>query len=133
MSLDVLMFKQMLIPIVAIVFGLGMPALVVFLVLHFQHRRQQLLMDTVRQLADRGQPIPRELLDPPRREQGSPQFRAITLVGVGIGLALMFWWQDLAFLMGIGGLLLCIGAAQLIALRLEPRTPRDAPAAASGR
>jgi hypothetical protein len=33
----------------------------------------------------------------------------------------MFWSMELASLMGIGGLLVCIGVAQLIALRLDAR------------
>lgn len=118
--------KMVLIPVVAIVFGLGMPALVVALVLHYRHKRQQLLHETVQHLADRGLPIPPELLDPPRRvPQHSRQFAAITLLGVAAGLALMFHMLELPRLMGLGVLLACIGGAQLIALRLERPRPGE--------
>ena len=118
--------KMVLIPVVAIVFGLGMPALVVFLVLHFRHRRQELLLDTVQRLAERGLPVPAELLDPPKRAtRHSRQFNAITMLGAAAGLAILFHMLDLQRLMGIGALVGCIGAAQLIALRLEPKAPAD--------
>lgn len=118
--------NMVLIPVVAIVCGLGLPALIVYLVLRAQKHRLTLLHETVQKLADRGLPVPQELLDPPRRAmQGSPQFRAITLLGVAAGLAVMFYLLDLVPLMGIGALLACIGIAQLIALRLEPQRPAD--------
>jgi hypothetical protein len=121
--------KTVLIPVVAIVFGLGMPALVVVLELHFRHKRQQLLHETVERLAERGLPIPPELLDPPRRPPPhSRQFAAITLLGVAAGVALMFHMFELPRLMGIGVLLACVGVAQLIALRLEPPAAGATPA-----
>lgn len=135
MDFSTLLLKQTLIPIVAIVSAVGLPALIVWLVLRHQQQRHQQLLETVRHLADRGMPVPRELLDPPRRQavQGSSQFRAITLVGVGLGLALMFYLLGLAFLSGIGALLVCIGVAQLIALRIERRSEPDDAAGTAGR
>ena len=118
--------KLVMVPVVAIVFGLGMPALVVYLVLHFRHRRQELLHETVQRMADRGLPIPPELLEPPRRPAPhSRQFNAITMLGVAVGLAILFHMLDLQPLMGIGALVACVGVAQLIALRLERPTPGD--------
>ena len=122
-----MIFKQALMPMVIAVTALTMPVLIVWLVLRIQQRRNQLLFDTVRHLADKGLPVPRELLDPPRRRGASPRFRAITVVGVGVGLVLMFWWMDMRPLIGLGLLALCIGAAQLLALAWEPK---DAPATA---
>ncbi|HET9975828.1 MAG TPA: DUF6249 domain-containing protein [Burkholderiaceae bacterium] len=122
----------LLIPIVAIV----MPIAIVAVVLYFKQRQRQALYETVKHFADRGMPVPRELLDPPQPQGasalGTPRFRAITLIGVGVGLALMFWTLDLRFLIGIGGLLVCIGVAQLFALKLDARDekqqrPADAP------
>jgi Domain of unknown function (DUF6249) len=116
--------KVVMVPVVAILAGLSFPALVVYLVLHFRHRRQELLHATVQRMAEQGLPIPPELLDPPQRPpQHSPQFNAITTLGVAVGLVVMFRMLDLQPLMGIGVLVGCIGIAQLIALRLEPRSP----------
>jgi Flp pilus assembly protein TadB len=111
------------------------PVVIVFVVLHFRQRQREQLYETVKHFADRGMPVPRELLDPPRQPRSAvtPRFYAITLIGAGAGLALMFWSLDLLFLLGIGGLVACIGIAQLIAWRLdrndeERRTARAATA-----
>jgi Domain of unknown function (DUF6249) len=111
----------LLIPILGILAGIVLPIAIVAIVMQSQQRQRAALLDTVKHLADRGLPVPAELLDPPRRaaNHDSPRFRAITLIGVGIGLALMFWMLNLEFLMGIGALLGCIGIAQLIAVRLD--------------
>jgi Domain of unknown function (DUF6249) len=123
----------LLIPIVAII----TPIIIVGVVLYFKHVQRRTLYETVKHFADRGMPVPRELLDPPPAQGapafGSARFRAITLIGAGAGLALMFWGLDLRFLMGIGGLLGCIGLAQLFALKLDARDEKqhrsaDAPA-----
>ena len=135
MGPDVL--KQTLVPIVAIMSGLimvFMPALIVYLVLQFRQRKAERVLETVKHLAERGLPVPRELLDPPRAAapndiSQTARFRAITLLGVGIGLSLMFHLLGLAFLVGIGALLICIGIAQLIAVWIEMRSPMKAPSA----
>ena len=111
----------LLIPILGILACIALPIAIVALVMHSQQRQRAALFDTVKHLADRGLPVPPELLNPPQggNAQTSPRFRAITLVGVGVGLALMFWLLNLQFLIGVGGLLVCIGAAQLFAIRLD--------------
>jgi Domain of unknown function (DUF6249) len=104
--------------------GIALPVLVIWLVLHFRERQRQQLYETARHYADRGMPVPRELLDPPtrsRRMANAPRFAAFTLIGVGVGIALMFWSLDLPSLIGIGGLVLCIGVAQLVAVVLDRR------------
>lgn len=117
----------LLIPIM----GILLPVFIVGLVLHFKQRQREALYETVKHFADRGMPVPRELLDPPQPAGasvlGTPRFRAITLIGVGVGLALMFWSLNLEFLIGIGGLLVCIGLAQLFALRLDANEARRKP------
>ena len=120
----------LLIPIVAIL----LPVLVVALVLHFKQRQRETLYETVKHFADRGMPVPRELLDPPQPAGqsvlGTPRSRAFTLIGTGIGLGLLFWFLELKFLIGIGGLLICIGLAQLFALKLDANDAKRERAAA---
>ncbi len=117
--------ESIIIPLAGMALGLVslfIPVLLVWLVMDYRQRRALALYETVKQFAERGQPVPPELLDPPRKHQQSgdtPLFRAITLIGVGVGLAVMFWLLDLRFLIGIGALLGCIGLAQIIALRIE--------------
>jgi Domain of unknown function (DUF6249) len=102
--------------------GIAFPLAVLVVVLQFRERQRKQLYDTVKHYADRGMPVPRELLEPPRRSAlNTPRYGAFTLIGLGVGLALMFWSLELASLMGIGGLLVCVGVAQLIALALDAR------------
>ncbi|HEX7439666.1 MAG TPA: hypothetical protein VF319_06160, partial [Caldimonas sp.] len=46
------------------IFSVLMPVLVVLVVMHYRHQRTIKLHETVKYLADRGMPVPRELLDP---------------------------------------------------------------------
>ena len=61
MDTSVLIFKQALMPMVVGVTALTMPVLIIWLFLRIQQRRNQLLFDTVRHLADKGLPVPREI------------------------------------------------------------------------
>ena len=106
----------MLIPIA----GMILVAYLVYLALHFRQQRNDKLMETVQRLADRGQPIPPWLLEPPERSS-TPFYGAMTLIGVGVGLMLMFYTMNLAKIIGIGLMVACIGVAQLIALAIESR------------
>jgi Domain of unknown function (DUF6249) len=110
----------LLIPIIAIL----APIIIVGVVLYFKQAQRRDLYQTVKHFADRGMPVPRELLDPPKPAQrpgNAPRFIAFSLIGTGLGVALMFALMDLHFLMGIGGLLVFIGLAQLFALQLDER------------
>jgi hypothetical protein len=124
-----IVFKQALLPMVAILCGVGMPTLIVYLVARYKLQRHRQLLDIVCQLADKNLPVPRELLDPPRRagNPSSPLFRAFTLIGAGVGLALMFRQMELPTMMGVGALALCVGVAQLLALGVERRSAGAAP------
>jgi predicted PurR-regulated permease PerM len=107
--------------------GIAFPLVVIFLVLHFRERQREKLYETVKHFADRGMPVPRELLEPPQaqRQPGvTLRYIAITLIGVGVGMMLMFWSFELPAQMGIGGLVVCIGVAQWIALTLDAREAR---------
>ncbi len=111
------------IPIVAIVGGLL-----------YKWNREQMLHETIRQLAAKGQPIPPELLAgrtpragaAPASPAGPAALRSgVKLVAVGIGLALMFRvMQPNDWLWAIGMIPLCLGLGYLVLWKLEsPRTP----------
>jgi hypothetical protein len=109
--------------------GIAFPLVVIFLVLQFRERERNKLHETLRYFADRGMPVPRELLDPPRPESklaSAPRFVAFSLVGVGVGIMLMFASMDLMSLIGIGALVVCVGVAQLLALALDARDAKKA-------
>jgi hypothetical protein len=125
--LNQLLTPGLLIPVVAIL----MPLVVVVVALNFAYRYQERKHKTIVDLLEKGLPVPRELLRPQQRT-GSPLMRALTLVGVGVGVCAF-----LALLIGVehgvwacGLIPLCIGVAQLIALKLEPQRPApDEPSA----
>lgn len=122
-----LLNPELLIPIVAIL----MPLVIVVLALNFAFRYQERKHKTIVDLLEKGLPVPRELLGSPQRT-GSALMRALTLVGTGVGLCAF-----LAALLGLehgvwacGLIPLCIGLAQLVALKIEPQRPaRDEPSA----
>ena len=113
-----LLRPELLIPVVAIL----MPMIVVVVALNFAYKYQERKHKTIVDLLEKGLPVPRELLRAPQRT-GSPLMRALTLVGVGIGvcafLGAMFRFDRGLWASGL--IPLCIGVAQLIALRLEPQ------------
>ena len=122
-ALSKLLEPALLIPVVAILTPIGMIVVVGL----FVHKLQERKHATIVSLLEKGLPVPRELLNPPRRE-GSPLMRALTLIGVGVGvsafLGAMFHFDHGLWACGL--IPFAIGVAQLIALKLEP--PRaDAP------
>ena len=115
-----LISPEVLIPVCGILMPLG----VVVAALHFAWKFQERKHMTIVDLLEKGLPVPRELLRSPRRE-GSALMRALTLVGVGVGtsafLGAMFQFDHGLWAAGL--IPLCIGVAQLIALKLEPQAP----------
>ena len=114
----------LMIPIVAIVGGFMTRA-----------RREQLLHETVRQLSERGQPIPPELLNEgsgalmPEWSKGRRQRSALNdglvSIAVGLGLMVMFWaMRPGDWLWAIGCIPLFIGIAKLLVWRFEAKQDR---------
>jgi len=128
--LSKLLEPSLLIPIVAIL----MPIAIVIVALVFAQRFQERKHATIVNLLEKGLPVPRELLAPPRRE-GSAMMRALTLIGVGVGvtafLGAMFQLDHGLWAAGL--IPLAIGVAQLVALKLEPPRRDDPPAPAEPR
>jgi hypothetical protein len=123
-ALSQLLQPGLLIPVVAIL----MPIAIVLIALTFAHKFQERKHETIVNLLEKGLPVPVELLRPTRRE-GSPFMRAMTLIGIGVGvtafLSAMFGLDHGLWACGL--IPLAIGVAQLIALKLEPARPEAAP------
>ena len=109
-----------------------MPVAIVGLVLHYRHRRSVEVLATVRHLAEKGLPVPAELLQPTGRDgrsspsAGSDLKAALSTLGAGIGLMVFFYVSIfMRFLWGVGALVAIIGVAQLVALWLTRRLPPD--------
>ncbi len=121
--LNQLFTPGLLIPVCAILMPLGLAAIA----LNFAYRWQERKHKTVVDLLEKGLPVPRELLRGSPQRAGSPLMRALTLIGVGVGvsafLGAMFSWDHGLWACGL--IPLCIGVAQLIALKLEPARPPE--------
>jgi Domain of unknown function (DUF6249) len=110
-----------------------MPVAIVFIVLYFRHRRSIETLATVRYLADKGLPVPADLLRAGKGERVGSDPRsmlitALSTLGAGIGLMIFFYtWTPMRFLWGVGALVAIIGVAQLIGLWLtRKQAPDDA-------
>jgi|SRR4051794_14205798 hypothetical protein len=106
------------IALTAMVASFGLPLLIVALVLFYRHRRQRMIHDTITRLAEKGLPVPPELVEP--RGNAQAGLRAgLVLVALGIALAIVFWGRGPGWTIGlIPGLM---GAALLLAWKIENR------------
>jgi hypothetical protein len=107
--------------IIGMVVGFGLPLLLVAIVLYYKHRKVQLNHETLTRLAEKGLPIPPELMEAPRR--GHAGLRGgLVLVALGIALSIFFAGWGPGWSIGlIPGLM---GVALLIAWKIESQPPR---------
>lgn len=107
-----------LVALAGIVASFGLPLALVAVVLYYKHRRQQLTHETISRLAEKGLPVPPELLQGPGRAQAGLR-GGLVLVALGIALAFFFWDRGPGWSIGlIPGLM---GAALLLAWKIENR------------
>jgi hypothetical protein len=109
-----------LVSIIAVVASFGMPLLLVAIVLYYKHRRNRMNHETVALLAAKGLPVPPQLLDPPRRSVHTGLRAGLVLVGLGV--ALSFFFADRAPGWSIGLIPGLMGAALLLAWKIETRS-----------
>jgi hypothetical protein len=105
-----------LIAIMGMLVTFALPLLLVTLILFYKHRRLRLTHETIARLAEKGLPVPPELLAPPRRSHAGLR-GGLVLVALGVALAIFLYqvgapWS-LAFIPGL------MGVALLIAWRIE--------------
>ncbi len=123
----------MAIPIIAIIFSMvfGAPVLIVAAIMFFSYLRSRSLHRTVREMVEKGQPVPATLFAPPAAVKArSDMRRGVVLVMVGIGVMIFFGavndWDGGAWALGIIPFL--IGIGHLIVWKLEgPKEPDKAP------
>ena len=78
-----------LVAIVGMVAGFGLPLLLVAVVLYYKHRKVQMNHETILRLAEKGLPIPPELMEPPRT--GNAGLRGgLVLVALGFACSVYF-------------------------------------------
>ena len=109
---------EAVITIIGIVVTFGLPLVLVAVILFYKHRRQRMIHETIARLAERGLPVPPELLNPPRR--GHSGLRGgMVLIGLGIGLGVFMHEMQGSWSIGlIPGLM---GVALLVAWAIEMR------------
>ncbi len=118
----------MAIPIVGIIFStlFGAPVLVVGAIMFFSYLKSRSLHRTVREMVEKGQPVPPSLFAPPPTVRArSDMRRGVVLVMVGFGLMVFFGavndWEGGAWALGIIPFL--IGVGYLLVWKLEG--PKD--------
>ena len=118
----------MAIPIVGIIFStlFGAPVLVVGAIMFFSYLKSRSLHRTVREMVEKGQPVPPALFAPPPAIRArSDMRRGVVLMMVGFGLMIFFGavndWDGGAWAIGIIPFL--IGAGYLLVWKLEG--PKD--------
>jgi Domain of unknown function (DUF6249) len=119
----------MAIPIIGIIFStlFGAPVLIVAAIMFFSYLRSRSLHRTVREMVEKGQPVPPALFAPPPAIRArSDMRRGVVLVMIGIGLMIFFGavneWEGGVWALGIIPFL--IGAGYLLVWKFEG--PKDA-------
>ena len=107
-----------LVAIVAMMASFGLPLALVALVLYYKHRKLRMNHETITRLAEKGLPIPPELMEPPRR--GNAGLRA-GLVLVALGIALSFFFAGWGPGWSIGLIPGLMGVALLVAWKIESK------------
>jgi hypothetical protein len=103
-----------------IVASFALPLALVALVLWYKHRRLRMTHETIARLAEKGLPVPPELIEPPARRASAALRGGMVLVALGIALAI--------FLLEVGGpwsiglIPGLMGIALLLSWHIERRT-----------
>ncbi len=102
--------------IMGMVVSFGLPLALVALILAYKQRKLRITHETIARLAEKGLPVPPELLEPPRR--GSATMRG-GMVLMGLGVALAIFLREVGGPWSIGLIPGLMGAALLLAWRIE--------------
>jgi len=109
----------------------GAPVLIVAFIMYFGFSKSRMQHRTIRMLAEKGQPIPVEILAPPTPtvRQRSDMRRGIVLVMVGVGIMICFgaWsdWEGGSWALGV--IPFVIGLGYLLVWKLEGSKKNEIP------
>jgi hypothetical protein len=113
-----MMANEALVAVIGMAVSFGLPVALVLVILHYKHRKLRLTHETIARLAEKGLPVPPELLDPPRR--GDAGLRGgLLLVMMGIGLSIFFLDEGGPWSIGLIPALMGVGL--LAAWKIEQR------------
>lgn len=118
--------NETLVAIMGMIVTFGLPVLLVAIILWFKHRKLRMTHETIARLAEKGLPVPPELLTPsPGRSPNIALRGGLVLMALGIALTLFFLEVQGPWSIGlIPGLM---GLALVIAWSIERREDRSSP------
>src|SRR5258708_32282132 len=102
---------EAVVAIMGMVVSFGLPLLLVAIILYYKHRKLRMTHATIAALAEKGLPVPPELLDPPRRSHTGLR-GGLGLVALGIPLALFLQQVN------VPGRVVCIPGLTGVPLRI---------------
>jgi hypothetical protein len=109
---------EALVAIFGMLVAFGLPLMLVVIILLYKHRKLRMTHETIARLADKGLPVPPELLEPPRRGQSGLR-AGLVLVALGLAIGIFFAQTGVPWSIGlIPGLM---GVALLLAWAIELR------------
>jgi len=109
---------EALIAIVGMLVAFGLPVVLVAIILYYKQRRLRMIHETIARLADKGLPVPPELLDPPRRAHSGLRGG---MVLVALGIALAVFMDEIHGSWSIGLIPGLMGLALIFAWAIESR------------
>jgi hypothetical protein len=112
-------FMGLLIPLSGIFFAFTSPVALVALILAYKHRKLRMKHETLLKLAEKGVPIPPELLSESGPRPNSDLRRGIILVAVGLGLSIFMAQVGNGAPWAIGLIPAFAGLGYLITWKLE--------------
>ena len=113
--------SETVVAVTSIVASFGLPLAIIAIILYYKHRKNRLMHETIARLADKGLPVPPELLQPPAH--GYAGLRG-GLMLVGLGIALVVFLQQIRGPWSIGLIPGLIGAALILSWAIESRRGR---------
>ena len=108
--------------IIGMVVSFGLPLALVAAILYYKHRKLRMTHETIARLAEKGLPVPPELLELPARRGHYGLRGGLVLIALGIALAVFLVEVGGPWSMGlIPGLM---GLALLVSWKIEQRPDR---------
>lgn len=113
-----MMANEAVVAVFGMMVSFGLPVVLVAVILYYKHRKLRLTHETIARLAEKGLPVPPELLEPPKRADAGLR-RGLVLLALGIALA--FFFLEVGGPWSIGLIPGLMGVALLIAWSIERR------------
>ena len=108
--------SETVVAVTSIVASFGLPLLIIAIILYYKHRKNRLMHETIARLAEKGLPVPPELLQPPAHSYAGLRGG---LMLVGLGIALVVFFQQIRGPWSIGLIPGLIGAALILSWAIE--------------